>query len=57
MMRLHLESDLAVDPADQRIQGIYREVDHCLTVGALEMGMRGRRRIGWRREGQVIDGG
>jgi hypothetical protein len=35
MMRLDLESDLAVDSADQGIQTINRDVDHRHAVGAL----------------------
>jgi hypothetical protein len=56
MMRLDLEADLAIDPADQWIQGIHREVDHCLAVGALEMCMRSRCcLVGRRWDSKVVD--
>ena len=57
-MRLDLEADLAVDPADQRIKNVDGDVDHSLAVGALQMGMRRRRYlVGRRRHGEVVDGG
>ena len=40
MMWLDQEADLAVDPADQRIQSIDGDVDHGLAAAALQMGMR-----------------
>jgi hypothetical protein len=43
VMRLDLKADLAVDPTDQRIKSVDGDVDHSLTVGALQMGMRRRR--------------
>lgn len=58
MMRLDLESDLTVDAADQGVQGIHRDVDHRLAVGALQMGVRRRGGLvarGW--YGEVVDRG
>jgi hypothetical protein len=40
MMWLDLEANLAIYAADQGIQGIRRDVDHRLAVGALQMSMR-----------------
>ena len=57
MMRLDQEADLVVDPADQRVQDVDREIDDRLAVGALQMRVRiGSCRAG-RRQGQVIHGG
>jgi hypothetical protein len=41
MMRLHKESDLVVDAADQRVEYVNRKIDHRLAAGALQMGMAG----------------
>lgn len=57
-MRLDLEADLTVDAADQGVQGIHRDVDHRLAVGALQMGVRRRGGLvarGW--YGEVVDRG
>jgi len=57
-MRLDLEAELAVDPADQRIKNVDGDVDHGLAVGALQMRMRGRRGlVGPRRQGEMVDRG
>lgn len=48
VMRLDLEADLAVDPADQRIKNVDGDVDHRLAVGALQMGMRNWRCVAGR---------
>ena len=43
MMWFDLEANLAIDAADQSVQDIHGDIDHCLAVGALQMGMRSRR--------------
>jgi hypothetical protein len=40
MMGLDLKAHLTVDPADQRIESVDGDVDHGLTIAALQMGMR-----------------
>jgi hypothetical protein len=56
-MRLDEKADLAIDSADQGVQGIYRDVDHGLAVGALQVGVR-RSELGGRRSyGEVVNGG
>jgi hypothetical protein len=58
MKRLDLEANLAVDPADQGVQDVHRDVDDCLAVGALQMGMRSRRGlVAWGGHGEVVDRG
>ena len=51
MMRLDQEADLVVDPADQRVEDVDREVDDRLAVGALQMRMRGCGLVTGRRYG------
>ena len=57
-MRLDLEANLAVDTADQGVQDIHRDVDHCLAVCALQMGVRRRSGlVAWDGHGEVVDRG
>lgn len=57
MVRLYEEADLAIDSADQGVQGSYRDVDQRLAIGALQMGMRCSELSGWCRHGEVVNGG
>jgi hypothetical protein len=57
MMRLDQEADLVVDPADQRVEYVDREVDDRLAVGALQMRVRIGSFSARRRHGQVIHRG
>ena len=57
MVRLDLESDLAVDSGDQGVEHVRGDVDHGLTVGALQMGMRRRRDSIGRGQGEVVNRG
>jgi len=57
MMRLDEETDLAVDSGDQGIQGISRDVDHRLAVGALQVRMRSSGLGAGRLHSQVVNGG
>jgi len=57
-MWLDVEANLAIDAADQRVQDIHGEIDHRLAVGALQMGMRGRRgMVGRFGHGEVVNRG
>jgi hypothetical protein len=56
MMWLDLEANLAIYAADQGIQGIRRDVDHRLAVGAPQMSMRNRPRpVGRLGHREVVD--
>ena len=57
MMRLDQEADLVVDPADQRVEDVDREVDDRLAIGALQMRVRIGSFSAGRWQGQVIDRG
>jgi hypothetical protein len=57
MVRLYEEADLAIDSADQGVQGSYRDVDHRLAIGALQMGMRCSELSGWCRHSEVVNSG
>ena len=58
MMWLDVEANLAIDAADQRVQDIDGEIDHRLAVGALQMGVRGRRgMVGRFGHGEVVNRG
>lgn len=54
-MGLDQKTDLAFRRGDQGIEGLSRDVDHCLAVGALQMRMcgSGLRARCW--HGQVVD--
>jgi hypothetical protein len=57
MMRLDQEANLVVDPADQRVEDVDREVDDRLAIGALQMRVRIGSFSAGRWQGQVIDRG
>ena len=58
MMWLDVEANLAIDAADQRVQDVDRDIDDRLAVGALQMGMRGRRgMVGRFGHGEVVNRG
>lgn len=57
MMRLDQEADLVVDPADQRVEDVDREVDDRLAVCALQMRVRVGSFGAGRRQSQVIHRG
>ena len=57
-MWLDLEAHLAIDAADQGGQHVHGDVDHCLAVGALQMGMPSRRgTVGRFGHGEVVHRG